>query len=164
MIKKEMFIAMLKNPEIHTQQSFKEQWEGLSIKFKEDIINKYRKGHFTTISAILISSKKMVENHLIMDFLLMNGFNFNKKDNLRLKSKEWLKFEEYIFYKPLPPILNIFTGFRGSKSIIKTVDLLNKDMVRVLCNHFDKIPLELKQRVVKECDSSELLKIYEFDI
>ena len=53
---------------------------------------------------------------------------------------------------------------KNSKSVIKNVELLNKDMVKVLADYFDKLPIELKQRVVKECDSAELLRIYEVEM
>ena len=162
--KKELFIFALKNPDRYTSMIFQQQWESLEDKVKADIIKKYKNNQFTTISDILILNKKISNAHLIMNFLLLNGFEFNKKDVVKLKAKEWLRFEKYVSSIEKPSKLNIFRKMKNNQSVIKIVELLNKDMVKVLANYFDKLPLELKQRVMKECDSVELLRIYEVEM
>ena len=162
--KKELFIFALKNPDKYTYLIFQQQWESLEDKVKEDILKKYKNNKFSTISDILILNKKISNAHLIMNFLLLNGFEFNKKDKSKLKEKEWLKFEKYVNSIQTPSKFNIFRKMKNSKSVIKIVELLNKDMVKVLADYFDKLPIELKQRVVKECDSAELLRIYEVEM
>ena len=163
--KKELFMFALKNPDKYTYLILKHQWISMEDKSKVEILTKYKKNKFSTMSDILVSNRKMSKPHLMIDFFLSSGFEFNKKDKMKLKANEWINYEKHLSgvsqKKSKFKILNIFAS---NISVVAIVELLNKDMVKVLGNYIDKLPSGLKQRVIKESDSAELLKIYEFDL